>query len=290
MPICYCRPLEHAHGSHVLGWVDMPKGNVDALDGTLAELLGLPATERAARLASLRAASTVSWPLDEVALTAPVDVQEIWAAGVTYQRSREARMEESTQQDVYDRVYDAARPEIFFKSTAERCVGNRGAVAIRHDSGWDVPEPELALVIDSHGDIAGFAIGNDMSSRSIEGENPLYLPQAKVYTASCALGPWITLPGEIDDPLNLSINISIIRDGTALWSGTTSTSSLHRTLDDLAACLYEALDFPYGAVLMTGTGIVPPSEFSLAPADIVTIDIDELGTLTNTVYQLAERR
>lgn len=289
MPICCFRPLEHAHGSHTLGWVDTSTQSIATLDSTLSDLLALASPERASRIADLRAASSASWPLQEVALSAPVDQQDIWAAGVTYERSRDARMEESTQQDVYDLVYHAQRPEIFFKSTAARCIGHYGAVAIRHDSGWDVPEPELALVIDSSGDIAGFTIGNDMSSRSIEGENPLYLPQAKVYTASCALGPWMTLSDEIADPLNLAIDISITRDGNDFWSGQTSTSSLHRTFDDLVGCLYDALDFPYGSVLMTGTGIVPPSEFTLAPGDTVTITIAGLGTLTNTVYQLPPR-
>jgi 2-dehydro-3-deoxy-D-arabinonate dehydratase len=289
MPICYCRPLEHAHGSHVLGWVDLSTERIAALDSSLAELLAMTATARERLLAELREASAVSWPLGEVSFSAPVDQQEIWAAGVTYERSRVARMEESTQQDVYDRVYDAERPEIFFKSTAGRCVGHHGAVAIRHDSSWNVPEPELCLVIDSDGEIAGYTIGNDMSSRSIEGDNPLYLPQAKVYTASCALGPWITLADEGVDPGNLQITVHINREGAELWTGETSTSSLHRSLEELVSCLYDALEFPHGAVLMTGTGIVPPSEFTLMPGDTVSISIDGLGTLTNPVYQLAPR-
>lgn len=289
MPLCYFHPLEHAHETRVLGWVDRSGQRVVSLDGSMSDLLAMTADARAQRIAEAREQSLASWPMNEVALMAPVDQQEIWAAGVTYERSRQARMEESTQQDVYDRVYDAERPEIFFKSTAGRCVGQHGAVAIRHDSTWNVPEPELSLVIDSDGSLAGYTIGNDVSSRSIEGENPLYLPQAKVYTASCALGPWICLPDEVPDPLDLRITVTIHRDGGNGWTGETSTRSLHRSLDELTGCLYEALEFPHGAVLMTGTGIVPPSDFTLEPGDVVTIDIDGIGTLTNHVYQLAPR-
>jgi 2-dehydro-3-deoxy-D-arabinonate dehydratase len=289
MPICYFRPREHAHDARVLGWVDLSEGRVAALSTTLAELLAQSSDERDARIAEERAAATATHALDAVTLLAPVDQQEIWAAGVTYERSRDARMEESTQEDVYDRVYQAARPEIFFKSPAWRCVGPHEPVAIRHDSAWNVPEPELALVIDRHGHIAGYTIGNDVSSRSIEGENPLYLPQAKVYTASCALGPWIVLSREVPDPLALSIHLRIDRDGQELWGGETSTASLHRTLDDLTGCLYAALEFPAGAVLMTGTRIVPPSAFTLEAGDSVTVTIDGLGTLTNNVYRLAPR-
>jgi 2-dehydro-3-deoxy-D-arabinonate dehydratase len=289
MPICYFRPREQAHDARVLGWIDQSEGRVAALGTTLAELLVLPADDRDAHIAEERAAATTTYPLDGVTLLAPVDQQEIWAAGVTYERSRDARMEESTQEDVYDLVYRAERPEVFFKSTAWRCMGPHEPVAIRHDSDWNVPEPELALIIDRNGQVAGYTIGNDVSSRSIEGENPLYLPQAKVYTASCALGPWIILAREVPDPLSLAIRLRIDRDGKELWTGETSTSSLHRTLDDLTGCLYSALEFPSGSVLMTGTGIVPPSEFTLEAGDSVIIEVEGIGTLTNNVYRLAPR-
>jgi 2-dehydro-3-deoxy-D-arabinonate dehydratase len=199
-------------------------------------------------------------------------------------------MEESTQVDVYARVYEAERPEIFFKAPAQRCVGPFEPIAIRPDSTWNVPEPELALVIDAYGEVAGFTVGNDVSSRAIEGENPLYLPQAKIYTASCALGPWIVQRDEISDVMALGIRLRIERDGRERWSGETSTARIHHPLAELVECLYAALDFPSGAVLMTGTGIVPPADFTLEAGDGVTVEIDGIGTLTNHVYQLERRQ
>lgn len=290
MALAYIRPRESIHDAKVLAWVDRESQRAFTLDGTLRELLARDAEERSRRINDLRQHAAASLPLDEVAFLAPVDEQEIWAAGVTYERSRDARMEESAQEDVYARVYDAARPEIFFKAPAWRCAGDFQPVAIRHDSSWDVPEPELAIVIDSHGAIAGYTIGNDLSSRSIEGENPLYLPQAKMFSGSCALGPWIVLPSELDDPIGLGIRLRIERDGSEHWNGQTSTRHFHRSLADLVECLYAALDFPAGAVLLTGTGIVPPSEFSLEAGDTVKIEIDGIGALTNHVYRLPERR
>ncbi len=289
MALAYIRPRESTHDARILCWVDIESQRVYALDGTLSELLRMDPDERSRRIVAMRQQSEINLPLDEVTFLAPVDDQEIWAAGVTYERSRDARMEESTQVDVYAKVYDADRPEIFLKSAAWRCVGDFGPVAIRNDSSWDVPEPELALVIDSHGRIAGYTIGNDVSSRSIEGENPLYLPQAKMFTGSCSLGPWIMLPDEITDPLNLDIRLTIERDGQSHWTGETSTRQFHRSLDDLVECLYSALDFPDGTVLLTGTGIIPPSAFTLEGVDTVTIDIGGIGTLTNHVYRLPER-
>lgn len=289
MALAYVRPRESTHDAKILSWVDRDAGRVFALDGTLAELLRLDADERSRRINALRQGSTVSLPVEDVFFLAPVDEQEVWAAGVTYERSRDARMEESSQEDLYARVYDAERPEIFFKAPAWRCVGDHQPVAIRHDSSWDVPEPELALVIDTNGEIAGYTIGNDVSSRSIEGDNPLYLPQAKIYSGSCALGPWILLPSELPDPLALDIRLRIERGGDEYWTGQTSTSQFHRPLDALVECLYSALDFPAGSVLLTGTGIVPPSEFTLESGDSVTIEIDGIGTLTNHVYRLPDR-
>jgi 2-dehydro-3-deoxy-D-arabinonate dehydratase len=288
MPLCKYRAGD---GIAQFGWVDRESETIAPVEFTLADLLRLDPAERARTTTGLPRQGAGGLPLRDAELLAPVDRQEIWAAGVTYARSREARMEESTQQDVYDRVYHAIRPEVFFKAHAEQCVGPGGSVAFRHDSEWNVPEPELAIVIDAAGRIAGYTIGNDMSSRSIEGENPLYLPQAKVYTDSCALGPWIVFPHELADPLDLDIRLAIYRGGTAqsLWSGEASTSQLHRTLEELAECMYAALDFPNGSVLLTGTCIVPAAEFTLADGDVVTIEIERIGTLENRVRVLQPR-
>ena len=273
-----------------LGWIGMDGGPIQPLDGSLTELLRLDAGARTARIAELRGAASTSVATSEARLRAPVDRQEVWAAGVTYERSRVARMEESTQQDVYDRVYTAARPEVFFKAPAWRCVGPGDEIGIRPDSTWDVPEPELALVIDATGEIAGYTIGNDVSSRSIEGENPLYLPQAKLFTAAAALGPWIVLPEELPNPRALGIRLRIERDGRRFWEGEASISQLRRSFDELLGCMFTALEFPDGAVLMTGTCIVPPSEFTLEPGDVVSVEIDGIGSLTNTVRRLPARR
>lgn len=225
-------------------------------------------------------------PVEQVELLAPIDAQEVWAAGVTYLRSRNARMEESTQKDVYDQVYDADRPEIFFKATPNRVSDPGEAIAIRGDSGWDVPEPELALLLNSSGELVGFTIGNDVSSRSIEGENPLYLPQAKLYSGAASLGPTVVTVDEIADPRNLGIELTIRRGGEVLFQDETSTSKLHRTFDDLTTYLFRANEFPYGVFLMTGTGIVPPSEFTLEAGDEVTIVVEGIGALVNPVVRL----
>jgi 2-dehydro-3-deoxy-D-arabinonate dehydratase len=195
-------------------------------------------------------------------------------------------MEESTQKDVYDLVYDAERPELFLKATPNRVSGPAEPVAIRSDSTWDVPEPELALVLNSAGETVGYTIGNDVSSRSIEGANPLYLPQAKVYSRCAALGPWITLAWEMPDPHSLVIKLLIRRAGRDYFTGETSTSQIHRTFDDLVRYLWRDNEFPNGAILMTGTGIVPPSEFTLEGGDEVEISIDRIGTLANPVIRL----
>jgi 2-dehydro-3-deoxy-D-arabinonate dehydratase len=223
---------------------------------------------------------------DPVRPLAPVDGDtEVWAAGVTYRRSMQARMEESREADVYDRVYAARRPELFFKSTAWRVRGPGEPVAIREDSTVDVPEPELALVLTASGEIAGYTICNDMSSRDIEGENPLYLPQAKVYTGSCALGPGIALATEVSDPGGLVVEIEVRREGALAWWGRADTGTIVRPLPELAAWLFAELDFPAGAVLATGTGIVPDLGFSLEPGDDIEIRIDGLGRLTNPVVR-----
>ncbi len=219
-------------------------------------------------------------------LLAPLGNQEVWAAGVTYVRSREARTEEAVTKDVYQRVYEAPRPELFFKAMASRMVGPGGSVAIRGDSTWDVPEPELALVLNTALEVVGYTIGNDMSSRSIEGENPLYLPQAKVYTDCCALGPLVTVATDDLDARNLEIGMTITRAGATVFSGATSTADLHRTFDDLTDHLGRYNTFPHGAILLTGTGLVPPASFTLRDDDEVTISIASIGSLRNTVRRL----
>ncbi len=252
--------------------------------GTLAELLALPLS----RIREVCAgAGEPTIPLADVALLAPVDGRtEVWAAGVTYDRSRDARVVESEHEaDVYERVYAAERPELFFKSAAWRVVGPGGAVSVRADSEIDVPEPELAAVLNRTGAVAGYTICNDMSSRSIEGENPLYLPQAKIYLGGCAVGPWIRPAWEVPDPYALTIEMTIGRGGAVAWTGTTSTSGLRRRVEELAAYLFRADEFPDGAVLSTGTCLVPDLPFTLQQGDEISIRIDEIGELTNPVVR-----
>jgi 2-dehydro-3-deoxy-D-arabinonate dehydratase len=215
----------------------------------------------------------------------PVQSQDVWAAGVTYYRSRNARIEESKNAgggDFYDRIYTAPRPELFFKSAGHKVVGNGAPVRIRSDASWSVPEPELTLVVNREGRIIGYTIGNDMSSRDIEGLNPLYLPQAKVYDGSCAIGPSILL--SLDPmPSSTEIKLEIFRNGKIAFSDRTSLAALKRDPQELVEYLYREISFPHGAFLMTGTGIVPPDDFSLAHGDIVRISIDNIGTLENPV-------
>jgi 2-dehydro-3-deoxy-D-arabinonate dehydratase len=250
---------------------------------SLGDLLSSP------KLATLK--SDVKWTgkqhrLDDVCLMAPIDHQEVWAAGVTYKRSQKARMEESeAAADCYDRVYAAPRPEIFFKATPNRCVGDQGALRIRVDATWNVPEPELALVISRDKKIVGYTVGNDMSSRDIEGENPLYLPQAKVYNQCCGLGPWITLADAMPARESIEIKLSIERGGAVVFSGETSVQQLNRKLEDLVDWLGRDNDFPNGVFLLTGTGVVPSNDFTLHPGDTVKIDISGIGRLTNTIVQ-----
>jgi 2-dehydro-3-deoxy-D-arabinonate dehydratase len=218
-------------------------------------------------------------------LLPPVEGQEVWAAGVTYYRSRDARIDESKAAgggDFYARVYEAERPELFFKAAPFRVAGHAQPVRIRADARWNVPEPELALAVNAEGRIIGFTVGNDMSSRDIEGENPLYLPQAKVYDGSCALGPGLLLR---KDPLPAAcaIRLEVRRDGTAAFAGETTLAQLKRKPEELVAYLYRETSFPDGCYLLTGTGIVPPGEFTLARGDVVRIAIDEIGVLENTV-------
>jgi 2-dehydro-3-deoxy-D-arabinonate dehydratase len=220
-----------------------------------------------------------------VRILPPVDGHmEVWAAGVTYRRSREARVVESERSaDVYEQVYNADRPELFFKSTAWRVTGHGESVAVRTDSGIDVPEPELGLMVNRHGEIAGYTVVNDMSSRTIEGENPLYLPQAKIYLGGCAVGPAVRPAWEVDDPYDLGIELTIRRDGAEAWTGRASTVLLHRRLEDLVNYLFRADDFPDGVVLATGTCLVPDLPFTLLAGDEIVIAIVEVGTLVSTV-------
>jgi 2-dehydro-3-deoxy-D-arabinonate dehydratase len=244
----------------------------------------MSAADLRARLDALPQSGGIS--LSDVSLQAPIDLQEVWAAGVTYLRSRDARMEESEEKSVYDRVYDADRPELFLKATPHRVSGPGEPVGVRGDSTWDVPEPECTLVINSAGEIVGYTIGNDVSSRTIEGENPLYLPQAKMFDKGAGLGPHIALAWEIDDPSNLGITLDITRNGEIAFHGESGTDQMHRTFDDLKRYLFTHNTFAQGVFLMTGTGIVPPSEFTLEEGDLVEITISGIGTLTNPVVRL----
>jgi len=247
---------------------------------SLAEALRL-------RLVQLQALVDAAEPADEPVRTlVPIDGDtEVWAAGVTYKRSEEARVEESATPDIYTYVYRAERPELFFKANARRVAGPQEAVVVRADSTWDVPEPEVALVVNSSAEIVGYTIGNDVSSRSIEGENPLYLPQAKVYAGCCALGPGITPAWEVADPYALGIRMRIERDSAVYWQGETTMREFARRLEDLVSYLFREDTFPDGVILSTGTALVPDSPFTLEGGDVVEIDIDELGTLRNPVVR-----
>ncbi len=220
-------------------------------------------------------------------LDAPVQSQELWASGVTYFRSKQGRQEESEKSggsDFYARVYEAERPELFFKATRHRIVGHGGLVRIRRDSTWDVPEPELVLVLSPRGRIIGYTIGNDMSSRSIEGENPLYLPQAKTYDGCAAIGPCVLLTDEALSP-ETEIQLTIYRDGELVFGGAIAINQIKRRFEELAGYLFRECSFPRGALLMTGTGIVPDSGFTLRAGDEIVIDVSAIGSLVNRVAQ-----
>jgi 2-dehydro-3-deoxy-D-arabinonate dehydratase len=248
-------------------------GPVELLEGTLDGLL-------AAGTLDAPAAGPV--PAGSVVL-APAAGQEVWAAGVTYAVSRSARNEESGGHDFYDRVYDAERPELFFKAAPGRVRGPGAAVGVRADSGWDVPEPELALVISADARILGYTVGNDVSSRSIEGENPLYLPQAKVYRGSCALGPCIVPVEDAPAPEEMEIALAIERGGEPVFAGSTQVALLRRRPEELVEWLFKSQEFPAGVILLTGTSVIPAPEFTLRPGDAVRILITGLGELVNTV-------
>jgi 2-dehydro-3-deoxy-D-arabinonate dehydratase len=224
------------------------------------------------------------FPLKQIQLLSPVERQEVWAAGVTYLRSKKARMEESNfSANAYDRVYSAPRPEIFFKSLPEKVVGPGEPAGIRADAKWNVPEPELALVINSQGTIVGYTIGNDMSSRDIEGENLLYLPQAKIYHRSCAVGPCIVVDSTETIARTWTITLQIYREGRIIFEGQTTVDQIKRHFEELVSYLCRSQTFPYGAVLLTGTGIVPGEDFTLRAEDRVRIEVNGIGVLENPV-------
>ena len=249
---------------------------------TLSDILHADAPAEVA--AALVDDSTPALALKDVQLLPPLDQQEVWAAGVTYTRSREARERESAgAARFYDLVYTAARPELFFKATARRVVGPGAFVRIRQDARWSVPEPELALVVSPTLKIAGYTIGNDMSSRDIEGENPLYLPQAKLYDGSCAVGPAITLAGGLPPLEQTTIRLIIERGGQNVFDGSTTLGAMARSFEDLVSWLGRDNSFPDGVILLTGTGIVPPDHFTLASGDRITIDVTGIGQLMNQV-------
>jgi 2-dehydro-3-deoxy-D-arabinonate dehydratase len=227
---------------------------------------------------------------DGVRLLKPVVPPEVWACGVTYLRSRAARETETKVQGIYERVYDAKRPEVFFKSTASRCADPFQPVYIRGDSAWCVPEPELAVVVGSEGRILGFTIGNDMTARDIEGENPLYLPQAKIYDHCCSIGPALVTSASIGDSGNLAIRMSILRDEVTVFQGQSTTSLMKRTIAELLQFLFRDNPVPTGSICFTGTGIVPPNDFALKDNDLIEITIDGIGTLKNPVRQLQHTR
>ncbi len=256
-------------------------------DGSFAPLLGfsldlwLGAEDPVQHLVhQIKAAKGFSRDVDE--LWAPIDSQEVWAAGVTYLRSKAARMEESNfSATAYDRVYEAPRPELFFKATPKRCVGPGGLLKLRDDSKWMVPEPELTLVISAHAQLLGFTIGNDMSCRDIEGENLLYLPQAKMWDACCALGPCILLVDDPDEIRKADIAVEIVREEKTVFSGSTSIGRIKRSFDELIGYLFRNQNFEHGVFLLTGTGVVPPDDFTLQPGDEVRITVEPIGVLAN---------
>ncbi|HEV3167766.1 MAG TPA: fumarylacetoacetate hydrolase family protein [Isosphaeraceae bacterium] len=268
---------------------------VGVLEGDRIQVLGGPelrlcdllhAPDVSGRIQAMQAQSREVFPLSAVRLLAPIDAQEVWGAGVTYLRSKEARQDESEQGgSFYDQVYRADRPELFFKATPSRVVGPGEAIRVRRDTRWCVPEPELALVLSPSLALVGFTVGNDVSARDIEGRNPLYLPQAKVYDACCALGPVITLAAAMPAPEEIAITLTIDREGSQAFHGETSIARMARRFEELIDWLGRDNLFPAGAFLLTGTGIVPPDAFSLRPGDLVHIKITGIGTLSNPVVQ-----
>ncbi|MCA2216958.1 fumarylacetoacetate hydrolase family protein [Jidongwangia harbinensis] len=277
--------IYHLRAGGASRWAVRQDGAWGELDGTLADLLALPLDQ--ARAVVEAAARDAGGDMPGDTTLPPIDQQEVWAAGVTYLRSRDGRKDESDHGSLYDHVYDNERPEIFFKSSPWRVVGDHDPVGIRVDSGWDVPEAEVGLVLNAAGEVFGYTLGNDMSSRSIEGENPLYLPQAKIYDRSCSLGPAIVPSWAVGaDPF--PIGVRVLRDGREVFAGTTSTSAMARGFEDLADWLFRALSFPAGVILLTGTGVVPDADFTTQPGDTIEITSETLGTLTNPVVAVGD--
>lgn len=259
---------------------------LDLSSGQFRSLYEILEAEDPREAADFLSRSSDAMPLADVRLLPPIDQQEVWAAGVTYKRSRTARMEESaTAASCYDRVYASPRPELFFKANPHRVSGPGQPLRIRADSNWNVPEPELALVLSSRLRLVGFTVGNDMSSRDIEGDNPLYLPQAKCYNQCCGLGPWITLAIGMPSPHEVGIKLVIRRQQKVAFQGKTSVEQMARSYDNLIGWLGRDNSFPNGAFLLTGTGIVPENDFTLLPGDQVDITIDGIGTLSNPIVQ-----
>ena len=277
-----CR-FQNALGEVRVGQIVDESGVVDLSAVGITSVTELLEDEnRVARVESLAEAQPLQ--LSEVTLLTPVEQQEVWAAGVTYLRSKKARMEESDfSANAYDQVYDAPRPEIFFKALPEKVVGPNESVGIRSDSKWNVPEPELTLVVNSAKELVGVSIGNDMSSRDIEGENLLYLPQAKVYDKSCAIGPCIMTGASEEEIRHWTIGVEISRQGEVVFNGETSIDNIKRSFSELLDYLGRSQSFPHGAMLLTGTGVVPGDDFTLAEKDVVSIHISGIGTLENPV-------
>jgi 2-dehydro-3-deoxy-D-arabinonate dehydratase len=263
------------------------------IDGIHSGVEEIPTLTQAMHLTLAELKSAVSKTSGAITgnLVAPISPEiELWGAGVTYLRSRDARKEESGVPDVYQRVYEADRPELFFKSNAVRARGTNSPVGIRYDSDASVPEPEVAIYINKYRDIIGYAICNDMTARTIEGENPLYLSQAKIYIGSTAIGPDITPAWLAPTPAEMKIKARILRGAAIAWEAETSLAALNRTLEDLITYLFRCQDFPHGVILSTGTGIVPPLDIKLAAGDVVEIDVSGIGKLTNSVEVIPERR
>lgn len=277
----------HPNGSANVGLIDgftlIPLNLSGGQYTCLADILE---SDNPAEVSDFLADQDDRMPLSKVLLLPPIDQQEVWAAGVTYRRSQIARKEESTSAgSCYDQVYRSPRPELFFKATPHRVAGPNQPLRIRKDSRWTVPEPELALMLNSHLQLVGFTIGNDMTARDIEGANPLYLPQAKVYDASCSLGPCVTLPESMPPEAETHIEMSIRRGEEVVFAERTTVDQMARSFDNLISWLARENSFPRGVCLLTGTGIVPDASFTLAPGDVVEITVSGIGTLINPVTQ-----
>ena len=287
-PMRICRFNTQDNPSPRIGFVDDNGQVIDLTSFEIREMKSLfDAEKRAQILSQLQTSSIPKIALQQVTLLAPVDNQEVWAAGVTYLRSKTARMEESDfSATAYDKVYDAPRPEIFFKSMPSKVVANNDAVGIRQDATWNVPEPELALVMDEKSNVVGYTIGNDMSSRDIEGENLLYLPQAKMYDRSCSLGPWIVFGPDEAEVRQWTIGVKISRAGKVVFEGETSINQIKRSFVELSDYLNRSQTFPSGSVLLTGTGVVPDEEFTLEEGDHVAIRVSGIGELGNPVQRV----